>query len=327
MEGRILVPLDGSDLAERVLPHAILLARATHGGLRLVRAVAAVEIDEWSNRAGPKDDGDLGPLYSPIDVAQAYLDGMAAQIGHAGLPVTTEVRRGDPAREIIAAAESGPPTGLIAMATHGRGGLGRWLYGSVAHKVLQASPLPLLLLRVSETAPAAVPARYRTLLVPLDGSPGSEAALRPAAELAAGTGAELLLIYAGPTLTDVAVAGSASLWLLGEYERQEHQMRDTLDGHVRRLRAQGVAARHAILHGPPAETILHAAADEVDLVVMATHGRGGWERLVYGSVAARVVEQTTRPILLVPVRPVPERPAVAAVERDWIEEALVIGTL
>src|SRR4029079_5743179 len=115
--------------------------------------------------------------------------------------VQTAVVAGDPATEIVANAQGHPAVQQIAMATHGRSGLRRWVFGSVAAKVLYTAPVPLLLVRPALGAPGLQmpPARpYRTILVPLDGSLVSERALQEAQHLADATGATLILLAVVP---------------------------------------------------------------------------------------------------------------------------------
>ncbi|HWQ13325.1 MAG TPA: universal stress protein [Roseiflexaceae bacterium] len=284
MTRRILVPLDGSPLAEAALPHAAALARAAGDELLLLRVVTPAETSQslfWKATipAELREEWEEATL----ERADIYLRDTAARLRGAGLRVTTEVSAADDAAEaIVARADQDPHIGLVAMATHGRGGLGRWVLGSVASKVLQAVATPLLLVRAREEAPPAAEVTYRTMLVPLDGSGFAELALAEARLLAAATGAELVL---------VAVVGE------GEDATQAAAY---LDEVATRLRADHLAVRTRVLAGSPAERLLEAADEEhADLIVMATHGRGGWRRLWLGSVASKVVEGATAPVLLV----------------------------
>jgi nucleotide-binding universal stress UspA family protein len=153
----------------------------------------------------------------------------------------------------------------------------------VAAKVLQAVATPLLLVRASDEEGTPARAPYRRLLVPLDGSAFAELALAEARLLASATGAELTL---------VAVAA--------DHEAERAHAAAYLEGVAARLRGAGLAARAQVSIGEPAERILAACAEErADLIVMATHGRGGWRRLWLGSVASKVVERAGAPVLLV----------------------------
>lgn len=148
--------------------------------------------------------------------AHAYLTGVANRLADSGLVVSTEVLEGDPATAIGDYAAARPGDVLIAMATHGRSGLGRWLLGSVAERVLHMAPAPLLLVRPPSSPtphplgegrlPAAGSLPYTHRLVPLDGSPLAEQALDQAATLARALGATLVLVAVVPTGDDRAAA-------------------------------------------------------------------------------------------------------------------------
>jgi nucleotide-binding universal stress UspA family protein len=144
---RIIVPLDGSVLAEAALPKAIEVARATPGArLTLLRAAEASAL----------------PVRDPIEAqivvirdAEDYLEAVAASLEGEGVPVTTSVWYGPPAAAIVDAAAA-TRAELIVMSTHGRSGLNRLVLGSVAESVLRATHVPILLLR-PDRAPVARP--------------------------------------------------------------------------------------------------------------------------------------------------------------------------
>jgi nucleotide-binding universal stress UspA family protein len=152
MYRRILVPLDGSPLAEAALPHAIELAKCTGAGITLFQVSSVMPVATT-----------LGPLtVSGADAAIAmeameadekaaaeYLAEVARRKELAGIPVQTEVVRGAAAVEIVERARAGD-VDLIAMSTHGRSGLGRLVFGSVADQVLREARMPILLIRPRE---------------------------------------------------------------------------------------------------------------------------------------------------------------------------------
>lgn len=153
MYNRILVPLDGSELGERILPHVEALASKVGAAVTLVRATDSPATVIAETTGGSFDGG--APL-DPTPIVEAeseeatnYLKGVADRLRGSGLTVDEEHPRG-PAAEMILqrAAELG--AGLIAMTTHGRGGLGRLVFGSVADRVLRHAACPVLLVRVSE---------------------------------------------------------------------------------------------------------------------------------------------------------------------------------
>jgi nucleotide-binding universal stress UspA family protein len=145
MYKRVLVPLDGSAVAETVMPFMLEIAGPLDLEvtlLRVVQPIAPVVIEGMRHV-------EVEDVEARRTDAEEYLAPLAVELRGKGVRVRTEVRRGVPAHEIVAAArESGAD--LIAMSTHGRGGLGRILFGSVAQAVLQHAHIPVFLLRTTE---------------------------------------------------------------------------------------------------------------------------------------------------------------------------------
>jgi nucleotide-binding universal stress UspA family protein len=141
---RVVVPLDGSEEAEAVLPAIIRLARPLGIEVALVRVVPAIPTTaiEGAGRTT------LHEVTRVREEAESYLADVCGRWCAAGLRVTTTVRAGDPAREIVAVARDGGAD-LIAMTTHGRTGLGRILFGSVAEEVLRTADVPVLAVRLA----------------------------------------------------------------------------------------------------------------------------------------------------------------------------------
>src|SRR5579859_7332782 len=184
MFNTVVVPLDGSELAERALPYAVRFAAERGGRLVLVRAA-------------------LGPPPSGLDwerqqlaamaEANAYLASVAEKVA-TRVPVRTAPVYGHPADEILAVVRQFDADRIV-MATHGRTGLAHLLYGSVAEAVLAKSPVPVFLAHARAGDATAPPANPSTACaaVPLDGSVFAEAALETAADLVGQTG-ELVLV-------------------------------------------------------------------------------------------------------------------------------------
>jgi nucleotide-binding universal stress UspA family protein len=161
MFARIIVPLDGSSLAEQALANAEELARDGAVPIRLVRVVDPNRLDHF----GLDKFVGMAGLAEKVEEAQkaaaAYLDESARALGERGLTVEVEVLRGDPARAIVAAAQPGD---LIVMSTHGRGGAIRWFLGSVAEAVVRHATVPVMLIRVAATASPQSDGRMAELL-------------------------------------------------------------------------------------------------------------------------------------------------------------------
>jgi nucleotide-binding universal stress UspA family protein len=279
----ILVPLDGSVLAEHALPYALHLARAAGGRLVLIRATPA----------------------AARDAAEAALAATAERLVAAGVPVEPQVRAGEAGAVILEAARA-REAGLIAMATHGRSGLGRWLYGSVADRVLRHADRPVLLVPAAcerrwppAQAPGAAPGPPRRVLVPLDGSGRAEAALEPAGAIADALGAGLLLAQAVPF--PVVPSGSDQE---DAPDAEVGAARGYLEEVAAPLRAAGRDVEVRVEAGMVVPTLARLERErDVEAVAMATHGRSGLARVVLGSVATGVLQLARVPVLT--VRPAP----------------------
>jgi nucleotide-binding universal stress UspA family protein len=232
-----------------------------------------------------------------MEEAERYLEGAAAPLRGRGLTVDVALPYGD-AAEAIVEETALREIDLVTMATHGRSGLGRWVYGSVAERVLHEAEVPVLLVRAWEERPAGSFDAAPRIIVPLDGSRFAEAALPVARELATALGGQLVLAQAivPPEVVGVPVVyyeqfdPEAELAAARAYlERVATDIGDT--GHPARILAH---------IGLPAALIPEVARSyRAALVVMATHGRSGLSRLVLGSVADVTLRQGTTPLLLV----------------------------
>src|SRR5918999_128964 len=196
MYQRILVPLDGSHLAEQVLAWVGILAQGMQSRVELVRVI------EPPPPGIPDSAHGIYPHRVSASIAshaQDYLESLAIPLRQSELSVSAIVREGSPAPSIVNEAAKEPDT-LIAMTTHGRSGIGRWLLGSVIHKVLRATANPLLVVRAydRENPPEAV--KFQTIIIPLDGSSLAEQVLPHAISLAEALKLRMLLVRATPSL-------------------------------------------------------------------------------------------------------------------------------
>lgn len=147
MYKKILVPLDGSKLAEVALPHAIAQAKLSGGTLVLLRAISPITAAALAEGAAYIDwDRVRADLEAD---ARSYLEGVRERLAAEGLDVQVECREGEPA-DVIIDAEERHGVDLVVMATHGRSGLGRWVLGSVADRIVRAAKAPVLLIRPAE---------------------------------------------------------------------------------------------------------------------------------------------------------------------------------
>lgn len=283
----ILVPLDGSLLAEHALPVAKALARAASSSLVLAYA-------RWEANAPDPNAPDLEGLASTLRA-----DGFTVETHTRHLPSTEEA-----GATLLAAANDVAAT-LIVMATHGHGGIGRVLYGSVADQVLRQTTIPLVL--VSPHSAGTLPTdRPLRVLVPLDGSERAEAVVEPLRDLLGTTPSELILLRVSEGIDYVRPHGDqcdicrAARAAGREADIEPVRVRQYLEKVKARLEASGLNTEIQFEIGSPSPTILHVAYErKVDLIAMATHGRGGLQRFMLGSVTADTLRGATVPLLLV----------------------------
>ncbi|MCX7622483.1 MAG: universal stress protein [Thermomicrobium sp.] len=282
MIASVVVPLDGSELAEAALPYGKALAERFGASLYLVRVV---------------------DIEAPADVAAGARDYLAKVAERLGVPAEITVRYGDPAAEIIDLVLELPDP-AIAMTTHGRSGLGRWLYGSVADRVVRGAGVPVLLIRSS--MPQREPGVVRSILLPVDGSTLAEAAVPYAKELARRFDATIHLVRVAETpeiysLLSVPAGVPASAEVLDQLAQQMIETATTYVNELaERLRGEGLRVEAHVLEGIAPEQLLAFERErQPDLVVMATHGRSGLSRVVFGSVAERLLREGTVPLLLI----------------------------
>ena len=299
---RILVGLDGSPLAETILTYVGTLAKCLGADITLLHVV---HLSEDMKKDIPSRFVQSMAQQGETQ-AQDYLQRMTQRMAESGLKVHGYVIRGDAAVEIIRYAQQ-EKIDLIALATHGRSGLQRWLYGSVAEKVLHTTPTPLLLIRPSDVQ-AALPQELRQIVIPLDGSLLAEAALPAAEALAAKAKVPLVLLRVVEVLSlsfgDPTGMGYAS------YPQILDSLQEAAESYVNQLattlRGKGANVQTEVAVGLPADKIVgYAHEHSGSLVVMTTHGRTGLVGVVLGSVARRVVLHVNTPTLIVRPRVAP----------------------
>lgn len=161
MYEHLLVALDGSPAAERVLEHAEALARAFGSAITLVRATISPEIVIAETTPAEAGIGPIASIQDPAPIVEAdhdtaveYLERVATDLRARGLNVKVETPEG-PAAEVIVARAKELKVGMIFMSTHGRSGLGRVVFGSVADSVLRQAETPVLLVRITHAMESA----------------------------------------------------------------------------------------------------------------------------------------------------------------------------
>ncbi|MEO7021196.1 MAG: universal stress protein [Ktedonobacteraceae bacterium] len=312
---RILVPLDGSPRAEQALPVAARLAQASGGSIHILQVIKIVV---------PYYGGMPPVLFVPeqsveTEMAQAtnYLNTVAASSVLIGIHTTTEAMIGLPAQSILATAES-QGVDLIVLCSHGRTGFIRWMLGSVAHTLAHESTIPTLVLPESEPASLLSntdPARPPYALVALDGSEFAEAALIPAAHLvtalAASAPGALHLAQVVKIFPATAEEGFVSerneeavqharTYLAQVTERLQTTIQDlklSITSSVELEKDVSSALLHLAEHGGEGKEA--EGVSRCNLIALSTHGRGGLERWVMGSVTERLLTSAIVPMLIV----------------------------
>jgi nucleotide-binding universal stress UspA family protein len=310
----ILVPLDGSRRAEQAIPVAAALARASHGSILLLRVVETGNLAGFASLQAPGPVPDV--LGEKLSDATTSLDEVTQTLAEAGIETHRVVLSGQAAPQILEMARL-LPIELIVLCSHGSAGFKRWMVGSVAQKIVRASPLPVLLLpeqRNRLDGRATYPLRA---LIPLDGSLAAEAALLPAAQViaAASSGGEgelsLLRVVDVP-----AHQGGARNHLDAEirFRQREIQRAETYLQRIQtRLTPELASTPHvrvtwSVEEGKDIASLILRSAETAngmgrrkmsDLIALASTGQGSSQGWMFGSVAERLLSTMAFPLLIV----------------------------
>jgi nucleotide-binding universal stress UspA family protein len=291
----ILIPTDGSDSAERAARHGAVLAEAYDATVHALSVVDERNYD--GDLLGEEDAVEAGRTAAERDARRA-VEAVAGIVGES-VSVSTHVSVGVPSKAILAAV-SDVDADLVVMGTHGRTGIERFVIGSVAEKVVRRADVPVLTVRAAEGAVAWPP--IERILLPTDGSEASFAALPHAFDLADRFDATVEGLYvvderAKSTFYDVETALED---VVGGLEAAAEAATDRIE---REAADRGVSVSTTVIEGIPSKAICaHAEESAADLVVTSTHGRTGLAHYLLGSVAERVVRNSTVPVLTAPAR-------------------------
>lgn len=276
---KILVPLDGSELAERALQPAITIAQSMSAALILLQVVPPIMLT-----VDPQ-------LYAQIsrqseDAAIAYLHQVQASLADSASEVQSLMVNGPAAATIIQVAQE-QGCDLVIMSSHGRSGPGRWVYGSVAEKVLRGACCSALIIRAQVETEVFT---TKHILVPLDGSALAEKALAPALAIATAISGQLTLLR---VVTDAHLQVETPTMKQQADYLESHDQSETetyLQEVHGRLPTTTIPITNALRKGPIADAIIDFAdTQRADLIVMSSHGRSGIGRWLYGSVAEKVL--------------------------------------
>lgn len=302
---KILVPLDGSELAEKALPYAKSIAKLKNSNVILFAVSLTIFVDRRDR------------LFA------SYLEVSAKELNEEGIKATTATSYGDVAEEIVKYANKNKMD-LIVMATHGYTRAKQWLFGSVTQKVLYGTEIPVLLIKSKSPE---VSGEFNRILVPVDGSPFSEATLPYVEELTRKTNKEILLLHIcePPVVPSYGSHPINPTWkkyrddMWGETEKLSTNY---LNKTMAAMKKKGIKVKSRVIKaqsGEVAKTIMQISKEEnIDLIVIATQGRTGVSRWVYGSVANRIVGEFSQPILLIrPATSIPQSPPQNLLDDIW----------
>jgi nucleotide-binding universal stress UspA family protein len=303
----ILVPLDGSELAECALTYVeSIVAGGKVKKVILVRVVEPVHLPGYMG-------SDSGDLFTEKDAkeaekkieaaaqgeAKSYLDELVDRLQFDNVTVQKDVIGGKTAESLIDYAEK-HKIDLIALATHGRSGISRWMMGSTASRVLRLSKVPILMIRASDhDNTCEPPGAIKKILLPLDGSRAGDAAIPHAKSLANSLNAELVLIH---VLEEGAIAEMPSAAMMERKDILKTSMSNYLNKKMESFKEEGLQASVMIEggFGSAANHIIDfAEANDVGLIAMSTHGRSGIGRWIFGSVTDKVLHAGHTALLVV----------------------------
>ena len=298
MSLQVLLPLDGSPFSEQALPFAGALALRSNAVLHLVQvhrttktfdahSVASVTV-EWERRVSEREY--LGRLAEWL--RDEYGCAVRSSVLHGGIVTSLENYIRD---ENI---------GLVVMTSHGQSGVRREWLGSSADGLVRSSTVPVFLLRPQvKGAGLRTPTQLGKILIPLDGSALAEQIIEPALALGGTAGTRYRLVQVVPPERALSVSTSPDE---GRFSRAESKLRplsatEYLERIAEGLRARGYAVDTTVIThwNAPAAILDLSRNGSADMIAMATRGRGGWQRIAFGSVTDRVQRNTSLPMLLV----------------------------
>ena len=295
MFDHVLVPLDGSSLAECVLPHTVAVAQTFQARVTLLQVLSRAD-------TGRQFVDPLGWHMSKA-AAQNYLESIQQRLQEANIQTDIKLLDGHTANSIIDFAQQNL-VDLIILSSHGRSGLSMWNVSGVVYKIIQRSCLPIMIVRAyAADIPDIMELRYRTVLTPLDSSQRAECALPIASRLASHYNATLILAHivsrpemprrTTPTTEDIALADQLTDHNRTEAARYLKQLQS-------RLNSQEINLETRLQIRSNVASALHELVDQehVDLVIMSAHGYSGESRWPYGNVVEKFITFGSTPLLI-----------------------------
>jgi nucleotide-binding universal stress UspA family protein len=294
----IMVPVDGSEFSRHAIPWALTVARPAGATVRLVNVLVPPYVMGMAN----------GMVVAPNVIQEqrtaqaAAMDDLASRLSTGtGSLFVGAVEEGEPVSVLLGYAKT-HGVDLVVMSTHGRGGLGRAVLGSVSDAVVRKGDLPVLLVRPHEHVPEErEPMAVSDVLILLDGSPASETILDHAIELSELTGAACVLLHVGVPVLPATMAPSEAIVDPDALRENGVAAESYLKGLADRFRTRNVPVTARVVRGMDAasEILAYCASHPVSLIAMTTRRRGALERALLGSMASTLLRRTTLPILVI----------------------------
>ena len=295
MFDRILVPLDGSSLAECVLPHAMAVAQAFDAQVTLLRVLERPRGSSLTQAIDPLE-------WQLIKTeAEAYLNGVATRLQEFGLKTQKTLREGRAAEHIIEFA-SRNEIDLIVLSSHGQSGLSGWNVSSVVQKIILRAYTSTLIVPAYQSAHKDLAnVGYRQIMVPLDGSQRAENVLPPTTILSRFYGSQLLLVHLvqKPEMPSRTPLTPDEIELVNQITERNRQEATRYLEEIRSRSTVGVDTRSHISEGNSAELHNLVELEDIDLVVLGAHGHSGNPKWPYGGVTLSFIVYGTSPLIIV----------------------------
>ena len=281
---KVAILLDGSDYAAQALPWAKMYCQKTGAHLTILSSIK----------------GDLDEFEEKFEERKKYLEDVQNKLRTEDLDADIVLRSGfiADATQLLVHEKQ---IDLVITSTRGKSGKLNWTSGGVSQKLIQKINQPILLVQTSEEG-NATPPKLERILVPLDGSIFSERVLPYARSLAQIFDAELILLTV-PAVPEPEDYSAPSELIEDIRRKAEMEIENFLDAVARSLSESGIRVRTIVAGTLPARTIVNVGRDEnVDLIMSTSRGRGGFELLMLGSEAQRIVEQSEKNVFMIPIR-------------------------
>jgi len=295
----LLIPLDGSKLAEAVLPATLYLARTLEIPVTLLHIIEHNAPEEIHGESHLTNE----------DEAKNYLENLTHEYTWPDVAIDRHVHTAEvtDVAESITAHASEFQTDLIVLCTHGSGGLRSLVFGTIAQQVISLGKTPVLVIQADQAGVSPAFSCHK-ILVALDGKPDHEKGLRVAAEFAGECGASLHLVTVVPTRRELLMEQAATARFLPGYtdamlDLSVAGVDKYLLDLVHQYAQKGLSITAEVLRGEPAAMIIRSAEqNQVNLIVLGTHGKSHMDAFWSGSLTPQIAKDTHVPLLLVPIR-------------------------